>query len=305
MSTTRTVYAKDADVTATAELVIQDFVGAMTSSKPGRYFSTDTFMVGDNPMELRVYPNGYSDEEKGNVSAFLWNLSDVGVTVKYQMISNVPTDVVEREPEPEVKANNGRGFFKFLSHAQCKDAYQDKDKDFVVTVNVQISGEFLKITGTQAVPKHFDVRKSLHNQMKGANFTLIFKGEEVPCHKQVLAAASPVFEAMVENQHLEAIESKANIELTAEVGRAFVKYVYTGELENGLLKDQAWAFLELGEKYDVQELKDLAEVELLNQLTKENMVESVSLGDLFHANKIFEAALKMTRANMTWLRSQV
>ena len=104
---------------------------------------------------------------------------------------------------------------------------------------------------------------------------------------------------------MEAIESKANIELTAEVGRAFVKYVYTGELENDLLKDQAWAFLELGEKYDVQELKDLAEVELLNQLTKENMVESVSLGDLFHANKIFEAALKMTRANMTWLRSQV
>ena len=31
----------------------------------------------------------------------------------------------------------------------------------------------------------------------------------------------------------------------------------------------------------------------------------IYLGDLFRAENIFEAALKMTRANMTWLHSQV
>ena len=35
------------------------------------------------------------------------------------------------------------------------------------------------------------------------------------------------------------------------------------------------------------------------------MVRFLSIGDLFNAKKIFEAALKMTKANMTWLRSQV
>ena len=110
---------------------------------------------------------------------------------------------------------------------------------------------------------------------------------------------------MVRNQHREAIESKANIELTEEVGRAFIKYIYVGALQKNILEEQAAAFLELGNKYDMQELKDLAEAELLRQLDKKNMVEFVSFGDIFNAKKLFETALKMTKANMAWLRSQV
>ena len=80
---------------------------------------------------------------------------------------------------------------------------------------------------------------------------------------------------------------------------------YTGDLEEDVLKEHAPAFLSLGEMYDLQELKNLAEMEMLNQLTKENMVQMISLGEIFRANDIFEAALRMTKANMTWLRSQV
>ena len=128
---------------------------------------------------------------------------------------------------------------------------------------------------------------------------------EVPCHKQVLAAASPVFAALVDNQHLEAIKSKANIQLSEEVGRAFVRFMYTGELEIDMLQMHAVAFLELDDKYDIQHLKILAEGEMLRQLDKKNMVEFFSIGEHFRANRILEAALKLTKANMTWLRSQV
>ena len=55
----------------------------------------------------------------------------------------------------------------------------------------------------------------------------------------------------------------------------------------------------------MQELKDIAEGELLIQLDRKNMVEFISIGHTFNANKILEAALKMTKANMAWLRSQV
>ena len=57
--------------------------------------------------------------------------------------------------------------------------------------------------------------------------------------------------------------------------------------------------------YDLQELKDMTEVKLLGQLKKENMVEMISMGELYRAENIFEAALKMTKNNMTWLRNQV
>ena len=63
----------------------------------------------------------------------------------------------------------------------------------------------------------------------------------------------------MENKHREAIESTANIKLSAEVGRGFVRYVYTGELQEDLLKEYASAFLEMGEVYELNELKDMAE----------------------------------------------
>ena len=134
---------------------------------------------------------------------------------------------------------------------------------------------------------------------------LVFDGVEVPCHKIVLAAASPVLEAMVENKMREAIESKADIKLTEEVGKGFLQFLYTGDLQDDLLKQHTPAFLSLAEMYDLPELKDMAETELLIQLDKENMVAMISIGEIFRADEILEAALKMTKANMPWLRSQV
>ena len=72
-----------------------------------------------------------------------------------------------------------------------------------------------------------------------------------------------------------------------------------------MLKEHASAFLEMGELYDLQEMKDIAETELLSQLNKENMVQMVALGELYRAEVIFAAALKMTKVNMSWLRNQV
>ena len=145
----------------------------------------------------------------------------------------------------------------------------------------------------------------MFNNMAWPDFTLVFEGEEVPCHKEVLAAASSVFEAMVKNNHKEAIEGKANIKISAEVGRAFVRYIYTEDVERELMKEQASAFLSLGEMYNLQGLKKVAELELLSQLKKENMVDMIHLGELHRAEDLFEAALRMTKVNMSWLRNQV
>ena len=83
-------------------------------------------------------------------------------------------------------------------------------------------------------PKRLSVWEKVYTKMERTDFTFVFDSQEVSCHKHILAAASPVLRAMVENQHKEAIESKANIDLSEEVGRAFVKFIYTGELEEGM-----------------------------------------------------------------------
>ena len=95
------------------------------------------------------------------------------------------------------------------------------------------------------------------------------------------------------------------MKLSAKIGRAFVQYIYTSEVQEDVLKDHAKAFLSLGEMYNLEEMKDMAEKELLSQLEKENMVEMLSIGETYRAEDIFEAALKMTKVNIAWLRSQV
>ena len=305
MENTTVVDAASGLIKASGKLVIKNLVEVMEGFKPGTNIVSEQFKIGDIPLLIRVFPNGDKDSYKGFVSVILYNEGDVDISMKCELI----TDLITREItyNDTMEAGSGLGWNKFLTHAQCAEAY--KDKDFVVTAKVEMLGKPTIILGPDSSPapkRHkFNVLERVFNRMERTDFTLVFDGEEVPCRKHILAAASPVFEAMVENQHMEAITCKANIKLSKEVGRAFLRFIYTGNLEDDLLEKHSSAFLALGEMYDLQELKDMAEVKLLSKLKKENMVEMISMGELYRAENIFEAALKMTKNNMTWLRNQV
>ena len=57
--------------------------------------------------------------------------------------------------------------------------------------------------------------------------------------------------------------------------------MYLEEVEEGLLEEKVIAFLELGEKYQVEKLKELAEAKMLQLLHRDNMVDFLMAGDLF------------------------
>ena len=60
-----------------------------------------------------------------------------------------------------------------------------------------------------------------------------------------------------------------------------VRYIYLEELEEDILKENVVTFLELGEKYEVEKLKELAEAKMLQLLHRDNMVDFLMAGDLF------------------------
>ena len=314
MENTTIVAGKSGVIEATAKLVIKDFVEVMGRFRPGKGIESDSFMLGDIALSIEVYPNGYEDQDKGHVGIFLSNKGDADIQVKGQFSMDLKTMVFEYSDVVEEHSRWGIG--NYLTHTECADVY--KEKDFVVTAKLETDGDLVKLVGRQPdtsrywdtgtyTPKKrkFDVWENVHSKMARTDFVLVFAGQEVPCHKHILAAASPVLEAMVENKHREAIESTANIKLSADVGKSFVRYIYTGEVQEDVLTEHASAFLAMGELYDLQELKGMAEKELLCQIEKENMVEMISIGDFYSAEDLLEAALKMTKVNMSWLRNQV
>ena len=61
----------------------------------------------------------------------------------------------------------------------------------------------------------------------------------------------------------------------------FVRYIYLEEIEKGILQEEVVAFLELGEKYEVGKLKELAEEKMLQLLERETMMKFFIAGDLF------------------------
>ena len=98
-----------------------------------------------------------------------------------------------------------------------------------------------------------------------------------------------------------------------------VRYIYLEELEEDILKENVVTFLELGEKYEVEKLKELAEAKMLQLLHRDNMVDFLMAGDLFRwlvfaikktsyswsrAARIKAAALQLARGSLAWLRAE-
>ena len=94
-----------------------------------------------------------------------------------------------------------------------------------------------------------------------------------------------------------------DMNISAEVGRAFVEFIYTAKLDKDILVKEAVSFLEQGDKYQISGLKELAEEEMMNQLSRENMVKLLTISDLYRAKELREAAIKFTKLNMAWIRS--
>ena len=100
-----------------------------------------------------------------------------------------------------------------------------------------------------------------------------------------------------------------------------LRFMYLEEVEEDLLKQEAVVFLELGEQYQVEKLKELAEDWMLKNLNKDTMIDFLVAADTFRytlnsfncekviqafsrAGRIKAAALQLAKANMAWLRGE-
>ena len=96
MEHTTVVEGRSGIIEVTEKLVIKDFVEVMAAGfELGKTIDSNSFMVGDTPMNITVYPNGNSSKTKGHVGVdvgvTLFNTGDDDIRVKCQFITDVIT----------------------------------------------------------------------------------------------------------------------------------------------------------------------------------------------------------------------
>ena len=125
MESTTVVDAKSRIIQVTGKLVIKNLVEVMAGFQQGEFIKSDTFMLGDIPLIIKVLPNGLGEESKGFVSVFLINQGDADIRVMCQLITDAIT--VKFGFDKRVQAKQMVGSPNFLTHAACAEAYKDKD----------------------------------------------------------------------------------------------------------------------------------------------------------------------------------
>ncbi|XP_014237852.1 speckle-type POZ protein B-like [Trichogramma pretiosum] len=116
-------------------------------------------------------------------------------------------------------------------------------------------------------------------------------GKEVPAHRLMLAAASPVFRAMFTHDMLEnKSQSVDMIDISYDATVEMLRYIYTGAVETQDCSLTA-EILAAAEKYQLKELKDRCERILGSNLSTENAIDVLKVADKYSMKNLKRKAV--------------
>ncbi|GFQ75609.1 TD and POZ domain-containing protein 3 [Trichonephila clavata] len=120
----------------------------------------------------------------------------------------------------------------------------------------------------------------------------------IPAHKVILSTRSPVFRAMFSNEMKETLDNEVHItDIDVSVLQAMLTYVYTGQTGN-LSYNLAGDLLFAADKYELKGLKIVMIDDLKSNVSVENVLQLLVLGDL-HAQDLKAFAMDFMRDKCT------
>jgi speckle-type POZ protein len=145
-----------------------------------------------------------------------------------------------------------------------------------------------------------NLRKEIHDLYEDMMFTdVVIKSgkEEFKVHKIILASQSPVFRKMFEVDMKEKRSGVLTItDLSPAVVSDLVTFLYTGTAPN--IRTLTTDLLNAAKKYELSRLHTMCENELKKRVCVANVVEMISLADLYEALSLKRECLKFIRLNL-------
>ncbi|NWX61682.1 SPOPL protein, partial [Promerops cafer] len=288
----------------------------------GEVLKSSTFSSGPNDKMkwcLRVNPKGLDDESKDYLSLYLLLVScpksEVRAKFKFSLLNAKREETKAMESQRAYRFVQGKdwGFKKFIRRDFLLDEANgllpdDKLTLFcevsVVQDSVNISGQ--SNTNTLKVPE-CRLAEDLGNLWETTRFTdcsFYVGGQEFKAHKSVLAARSPVFNAMFEHEMEESKKNRVEInDVDPEVFKEMMRFIYTGKAPN--LEKMADNLLAAADKYALERLKVMCEEALCSNLSVENVADILILADLHSAEQLKAQAIDFINRQVVLMRLEI
>jgi len=120
----------------------------------------------------------------------------------------------------------------------------------------------------------------------------------LPAHSLIISAASPVLAAMFFNNFQEkSTRIVTIIDASLEAFKQFLRYLYTGNILDGVKEVMAADLFVLADKYGVEPLKEECTVCLVEQLSVMNAVDTLIIAHLHSSTVLYQEAISFMSRN--------
>lgn len=324
---------KEDDVHHDFAWTITNFSRKINVVPNGEYIESDKFSVSAHGMDLEwqlcLYPSGKDCEDEEHVSILLELVSrsltaTFSGKIEFSVVSTNGEKVFRKKKSiKESDTQIGRPMFgllaaKFIPHNllrldQQNNQITPEDK-LTVLCEITIDGKDVQQSGqaqmkskpsSKICPEKLSTDfKFLLESGQFSDVTIRCEGTELACHKIILGARSPVFNAMFIHNMTENQKKEIEIEdLEIETVQDMLKYMYAGTIDN--LNTRSPRLLEAADKYQLSELKEICEDVLCDSLTVDTCLECLVLADLHNAEKLKNAAVSFVVDNSEEFVDQV
>ncbi|KAL7303328.1 hypothetical protein TKK_0004517 [Trichogramma kaykai] len=124
-------------------------------------------------------------------------------------------------------------------------------------------------------------------------------GKEIPAHRVVLAATSPVFKAMFSHDMLENKSQSVDMnDITYDAAVEMLRYIYTGTVESQEFSLTA-EILAAADKYQLEELKNKCEKILCSNVSTENAIDILKVADKYNVSRLKKKVVDFVRHKIT------
>ncbi|KAG5670626.1 hypothetical protein PVAND_000874 [Polypedilum vanderplanki] len=148
---------------------------------------------------------------------------------------------------------------------------------------------FDKLQELERDSKFLKELKTAMNKENFKDFNVIVDKEQFHAHKLVLAARSPVFAEMIENNS--DLESLNLVDISPDIFREVYNFMYTNEFPNPENVNLVHLLI-ASEKLKIKNLADFAANTLLNKIIDENAFELLTLGRKYDYKELQEKSFK-------------